>query len=245
MLACSEWKVVGWVSNQKRLLKDSTQTLQTALGPSKPRELRPQTPPYEGPGILRPPISTRLPATRALSAPGAEVQLREAQRGVRVLHQGANLRPQLVSDATATCTAGFGRFWDGAMTSGTAAVGLYWTPPPPWEEVQTWIFRKTLSLWGVQNVTDLTGRSRHQADVRAVTRLTRRKRRALTESMEWIWPVEDAIHRPAIGTPLDATFFPGATSSVSGPSSDSISWDPSHGSWSRGRGKVTPVQSIV
>ena len=40
-------KVMGPTSHDLKIT-GPTQTLQTALGPSKPKEFRPQTPPYEG-----------------------------------------------------------------------------------------------------------------------------------------------------------------------------------------------------
>ena len=49
--------------------KSRAQTLQTALGPSKHRELRPQTPPYEGPttGVYKEPTTTKTnPPTMTL-----------------------------------------------------------------------------------------------------------------------------------------------------------------------------------
>ena len=43
-----------------------TQTLQTTLGPSKPKKLRPQTPPYEGPTPLHEGPYERLGSSDAL-----------------------------------------------------------------------------------------------------------------------------------------------------------------------------------
>ena len=45
-----------------------TQTLQTTLGPSKPKKLRPQTPPYEGPTPLHEGPYERLGSSDALVA---------------------------------------------------------------------------------------------------------------------------------------------------------------------------------